>query len=626
MKLHKHRLRELLASTSLFNAAWYLRHYTDVRDAGLDPLEHFINYGLNEGRSPSPLFSSQWYCSQCPSVQDLGAFEHFLLFGSQRNLDPHPLFSIAYYKSQLPDIDWRTNNPLFHYFANASKAAVNPHPLFDTVWYLRQIGENCPAAVTPLEHFLLHGWQDFLDPHPLFSVSHYLWEHPELTKDEICPLVHYVMAEDFQGLDPHPIFMSEWYMQQFPVLSNSIGNPLVHYLQVGAMQNRKPHPLFDPQWYTSQHMTEADGRTPPLLHYAVMNAALFKGRLPECQKSEALARIQAKASKEEDIQAFVVHNIDCISGGIFSVFSLAAETRKNGRPTFLYTMAGDHHVVRFSRFQNDETLLTFNDLSQHVQQGKIRRINIPEVLLEDFFEATLRQNIDLSKIDINILNQNDSLMPPKTAIDFVAQKVRAMSMTTAHLKYSTQQHANKWGLALKHLSTYMSYDDYVVVPFEHKRPLFFWSPDRRPQDDSLYAMMIASMPAYHFYRIANLHYEFFKFAIAAAKFTLTLGEGLDNYFIEAFFTGGFGFALYNGQFMPQAFRSLDNVFSDLTTLKASLPCVIRDIECDPQYRHQLFEANYNALAAIYDKRIYQKKVSEFLAGGFDYVPNRPLIP
>ena len=181
-------------------------------------------------------------------------------------------------------------------------------------------------------------------------------------------------------------------------------------------------------------------------------------------------------------------------------------------------------------------------------------------------------------------------------------------------------------MPLKHLSTYMSHDDYTIVPFEEKLPLFLWSPDRRPQDDSLYTMISTSMPGYLYFRIINMHYEFFKFCCASAKFTLTLGEGLDNYFIEAFFTGGFGFALYNSQFMPQAFRGLDNVFKDLTTLKASLGCVIRDIECDPQYRRQLFEANYNALATIYDKRIYQRKVREFLNGERDYVPNHLLIP
>ncbi len=625
MKLLKHRLRELLTATSLFNSGWYLQEYTDVRDAGVDPLEHFIDYGMDEGRSPTPLFSSQWYCSQCTSVDGLGAFEHFLTFGSQRNIDPHPLFSVVYYKSQLPHIDWRTNNPLFHYFNNVGKAASNPHPLFDTVWYLRQIGENGPATVTPLEHFLLHGWRDFHDPHPLFSVSHYLWEHPELTKNDICPLVHYITAENFEDLDPHPIFMSNWYMQQFPALSHSIGNPLVHYLQIGAMQNRKPHPLFDPKWYVTHFMKDTEESIPPLLHYAIKNSVFFKGKLPHYQKMAALTNIQATAAKKNDIHAFIVHNTDCISGGIFSVFSLVSETRGNGQSAFLYTMPGDDNVIRYSRFQNDETLLTFADLNKHVRQGKIHRINIPEVLLGDFFDAALLQNIDLSKIDINILNQNDSLMPTRATLNFVAQKVQTMTITTAHLKYSTQQHADKWGLALKHLSTYMSYDDYTVVPFEEKLPLFLWSPDRRIQDDALYTMMITSMPGYGFYRVLNLHYEFFKFAIASAKFTLTLGEGLDNYFIEAFFSGGFGFALYNTQFMPQAFRGLDNVFSDLTTLKASLPCVIRDIECDPQYRRQLFEANYNALAAIYDKRIYQKKVREFLAGSFDYIPTIPII-
>lgn len=321
-----------------------------------------------------------------------------------------------------------------------------------------------------------------------------------------------------------------------------------------------------------------------------------------------------------EIHAFVVHNIDCISGGIFSIFSLVEEIRKNAKNAFLYTMPGETDTIKYSQFNNNETLLPFADLCLHIQNGKIFRLYIPEVLVNEFYDAISVRNINMKNVDVTILNQNAELMPTRQTLGSFSKKIRSLSMTTAHLKYSTQQHADKWGLPLKHLSTYMSHDDYQIIPFEKKLPLFFWSPDHRPQDEALFRMLTVSMPGYHFYRIEGVHYEIYKFVIGAAKFTLTLGEGLDNYFIESFFTGGFGFALYNGRFMPQSLRKLDNVFSDITRLKASLSSVIRDIELDPAYRAQLFEANYRILAEIYDKRIYRQKVGEFLANAFDYYP------
>ncbi|WP_141325425.1 hypothetical protein, partial [Acetobacter orleanensis] len=44
-----------------FDGGWYLAMYPDVREAGIDPLEHFLNHGSQEGRSPNALFDSQAY-------------------------------------------------------------------------------------------------------------------------------------------------------------------------------------------------------------------------------------------------------------------------------------------------------------------------------------------------------------------------------------------------------------------------------------------------------------------------------------------------------------------------------------------------------------------------------------
>src|SRR5262249_36240733 len=44
----------LLARSSLFDPKWYLVTYPDIRDAGVDPLEHYLLYGGFEGRAPGP--------------------------------------------------------------------------------------------------------------------------------------------------------------------------------------------------------------------------------------------------------------------------------------------------------------------------------------------------------------------------------------------------------------------------------------------------------------------------------------------------------------------------------------------------------------------------------------------
>ena len=46
----------LLKRAGLFDAEWYLQHYHDVRESGMDPLRHYVEYGAREGRGPNAKF------------------------------------------------------------------------------------------------------------------------------------------------------------------------------------------------------------------------------------------------------------------------------------------------------------------------------------------------------------------------------------------------------------------------------------------------------------------------------------------------------------------------------------------------------------------------------------------
>ncbi len=62
----------LLRSSELFDADWYLSTYTDVAQSNIDPCDHYLLHGANEGRNPSRHFDSAWYLSQNPDVQAEG--------------------------------------------------------------------------------------------------------------------------------------------------------------------------------------------------------------------------------------------------------------------------------------------------------------------------------------------------------------------------------------------------------------------------------------------------------------------------------------------------------------------------------------------------------------------------
>lgn len=66
-----------------FDPEYYLDAYEDVRDAGADPLHHFVKHGWREGRDPNPRFSTSLYLELHADVRDAGInpFWHYIIAG-----------------------------------------------------------------------------------------------------------------------------------------------------------------------------------------------------------------------------------------------------------------------------------------------------------------------------------------------------------------------------------------------------------------------------------------------------------------------------------------------------------------------------------------------------------------
>ncbi len=91
-KLRLARDVELIAGSGLFDREWYLRTYPDVASSGEDPLIHYLQHGVAEGRNPNPLFDTDWYLRQYPDVAATGQnpLVHFATRGAAERRDPGP--------------------------------------------------------------------------------------------------------------------------------------------------------------------------------------------------------------------------------------------------------------------------------------------------------------------------------------------------------------------------------------------------------------------------------------------------------------------------------------------------------------------------------------------------------
>lgn len=63
---------EQLQQSGLFDESWYLQAYPDVARSGMGAAEHFLKFGVAEGRDAGPDFSTVHYLKKYPDVADAG--------------------------------------------------------------------------------------------------------------------------------------------------------------------------------------------------------------------------------------------------------------------------------------------------------------------------------------------------------------------------------------------------------------------------------------------------------------------------------------------------------------------------------------------------------------------------
>ena len=87
-KKHNHFSEyKLVKKSKLFDKKWYLQTYPDVRNAGVDPVWHYLTHGWREDRNPSDKFDTDVYLYLNPDVKQAGVcpLTHYLQHGIKEN-------------------------------------------------------------------------------------------------------------------------------------------------------------------------------------------------------------------------------------------------------------------------------------------------------------------------------------------------------------------------------------------------------------------------------------------------------------------------------------------------------------------------------------------------------------
>jgi GT2 family glycosyltransferase len=80
----KRREARIVAESGMFDAAWYLEQNPDVAAKRLDPLRHYLSFGVREGRDPNPAFDTNAFLYHHPDVAASGVnpLAHCILNGT----------------------------------------------------------------------------------------------------------------------------------------------------------------------------------------------------------------------------------------------------------------------------------------------------------------------------------------------------------------------------------------------------------------------------------------------------------------------------------------------------------------------------------------------------------------
>ena len=169
-----------------FDESYYLSANPAVREANIDPLIHFAQYGWTEGRNPSPNFSVKYYLEKNPDVRDAGInpFWHYIVKGRSEGRSPQPASGGA---KEVPGTA-PEDGPL-----ELMRGA------FDSKYYLRNNPDVAESGVDPLQHFSEIGWKEKRDPTPQFSVEYYLEANPDVQEAGINPFWHYLVRGRAEG-------------------------------------------------------------------------------------------------------------------------------------------------------------------------------------------------------------------------------------------------------------------------------------------------------------------------------------------------------------------------------------------------------------------------------------------
>jgi len=312
-----------------------------------------------------------------------------------------------------------------------------------------------------------------------------------------------------------------------------------------------------------------------------------------------------------------------ISGGLISIVSLAQETsliyQGSQIKVLCATYYNGHLIFKLSSFKNETNVFSPELIEKYFTNVRDLILHIPELFVTDFVKNQQQNSWfkGINSIQINILNQNIQLMADQNVLNELKSKFSSCTITTAHKKYCNPYYRNSYEIPLHRLSVWISPENYVKKSVYEKEKLILFSPDNKELTQRLISFFSNKLPSFKFQVIQGLTYEEYKNLISKAKFLITVGEGLDAYFIETYFSGGVAFSLKNLNFFDEKYLNLPCLFEDNAYLEQFLFNLIEQYNNEEEY-NVLNERVVDLLSEDYSHKSYQNNLKKFYNKEYTY--------
>ena len=204
--------------------------------------EHWLHYGMAEGRNASMVFNAKYYLEVNPSVKAsvgedyIAAYEHFVNTGLLAGLESSPVFSVQYYLEANQDVAEIFENDYIkaanHFNQNALAEGRSGSGNFDYTVY-----KYCNTDVADLYGDQIKGYY-----------IHYI-NHGR-AEGRTAGLVTNGDTGIDNNANSYRIFDAEFYLENYPELAQSVGTEkdalYTYWLEEGIALGQSASPVFDP--------------------------------------------------------------------------------------------------------------------------------------------------------------------------------------------------------------------------------------------------------------------------------------------------------------------------------------------------------------------------------------------